>query len=160
MRRISTATLLLLTLCAFCMLAPKRTWAGDDFNNIVHQIESQYHVHQNYHFLMGFAGMVVKCSSHFTGVKNLKMAIFDDQHLVASDGSIDEVIQAAGKSGWTPLIRSYSRRTGEHTYIYAQNGDNDMKLLMVVMDPDDTVIMQVKINPRKLSQFINQHEHQ
>lgn len=159
MRKIRTVALFILALFGFSMLAPERSWAVDDFNNIVHQIESQYHVHRNYHFLMGFAGMVVKCSSHFTGVKNLKMAIFEDP-LSATDGGIDEVIQAAGKSGWEPLLRSYSRRSGEHTYIYAQSGDNDMKLLIVSMDRDDTVVMQVKINPTKLSQFISQHEHQ
>ena len=147
-----------LALCLFFILAQRRSWAEDDFGNIVHHIESQYHVHRNYRFLMAFAGVVVKCSS-FTGVKGFKAAIFENQHLFASepDSGIDAVIQAAGKSGWQPLIKSYSRRTGEHNYIYAQSGGKDIKLLIVSVEPSEAVVMQVKINPNKLSEFINEH---
>ncbi|HEY6251661.1 MAG TPA: hypothetical protein VI685_17015 [Candidatus Angelobacter sp.] len=157
MKRIRTAPLLL-TFCVFALLAQGRSWAGDEFNNIVHHIESHYHVHRNYRFLMAFAGVVVKCSS-FTGVKGFKAAIFENQHLFASesDAAVDEVIQGAGKSGWQPLIRSYSRRTGEHNYIYAQNHGKDLKLLIVNVEPNEAVVVQVKINPNKLSQFINEH---
>ncbi|HLJ30325.1 MAG TPA: hypothetical protein VKY85_26710 [Candidatus Angelobacter sp.] len=156
--RTTAGVTLFLALCTFSMLAQERSWAEDDFNNIVHHIESQYHVHRNYRFLMAFAGVVVKCSS-FTGVKGFRAAIFENQHLFSSepDARVDEVIQAAGKSGWQPLIRSYSRRTGEHNYIYAQSRGKDVKLLIVNVEPNEAVVAQVKINPDKLNQFINEH---
>lgn len=133
---------------------------ADDFGRIVGHIEAEYQVHRNYRFLMSFAGVVVKCT-HMDGVKAFKMAIFEDQHLSGTemDDRLDELVRRAGSSGWQPLVRSFSRRSGEHTYIYAKADGNDMKLLLVNVEPNEAVVMQVKINPKKLSDFVNEHEH-
>lgn len=121
-------------------------------------IEAQYHVHRNYRFLMSLAGVVVKCS-HLGGVKVFKAAIFEDQQLPGSDldTRLDDVIQRAGASGWQPLVKSFSRRSGEHNYIYAQAKGKDLSLLLVSVEPDEAVVLQVKIDPVKLSDFINEH---
>jgi hypothetical protein len=157
MNRIKTccATLLLLCICGW--LVPDAA-AVDDFGAIVHQIETQYHVHRNYRFLMAFTGVAVKLTS-FTGVKGFKAAIFENQHLFQSqpDDQLDEVMQSAGKSGWQPLVRSFSRRTGEHNYIYIKGASKDLKVLVVSVEPGETVVAQVKINADKLSGFINEH---
>src|SRR5215472_3018362 len=42
---------------------------ADDFGKIIHSIESNYHVHRNYRFVMGFAGFMVKCAGGFAGVR-------------------------------------------------------------------------------------------
>lgn len=149
---------LLLIIFGFFALAENLN--ADDFGRIVRHIEAEYHVHRNYRFLMSFAGVVVKFT-HLGGVKVFKMAIFEDQHLSATelDNRLDELVQQAGSSGWRPLVRSLSRRSGEHTYIYAKADGNDMKLLLVSVEPDEAVVMQVKIDPQKLSDFINEHEH-
>ena len=93
------------------------------------------------------------------GVKVFKAAIFKDQHLSRTelDNRLDELVQRAGSSAWQPLVRSFSRRSGEQTYIYAQASGNDMKLLLVSVEPNEAVVMQVKIDPVKLSDFINEH---
>ncbi len=57
--------------------------AADDFGDIVHHIEAEYHVHRNHRFFMAFAGMVVRCS-HLGGAKDFKAAIFENQHLSGS----------------------------------------------------------------------------
>jgi hypothetical protein len=147
---------LLLILCGLFSLAD--TMYADDFGRIVRHIEAQYHVHRNYRLLMAFAGVVVKCT-HIGGVKVFKAAIFEDQHLSGTelDNRLDELVQRAGSSGWQPLVRSFSRRGGEHTYIYAQASGNDMKLLLVSVEPDEAVVMLMKIDPVKLSDFINEH---
>ena len=147
---------LLFSIAAFFLLAA--TARADDFGRIVGHIERQYHVHRNYRFLMSFAGVVVKCS-HVAGVKTFKAAIFEDQHLPGSelDTRLDELIERAGASGWTPLVKSVSRRSGEHTYIYAQPKGKDLSLLLVSVEPDEAVVMQVKIDPAKVNDFINEH---
>ena len=152
-----TAGLLLIIFGFFALAENLR---ADDFGRIVRHIEAEYHVHRNYRFLLSFAGIVVKCT-HVAGVKVFKMAIFEDQHLSGTelDNQLDELLQGAGSSGWQPLVRSFSRRSSEHTYIYAKADGNDMKLLLVSVEPDEAVVMQVKINPQKLSDFINKHEH-
>lgn len=147
---------LLLILCGFFSMA--ENMYADDFGRIVRHIEAEYHVHRNYQFLMAFAGVVVKCT-HMGGVKVLKVAIFEDQHFSGTglDNRLDELVQRAGSSGWQPLVRSFSRRSGEQTYIYAHPSGKDMKLLLVSVEPNEAVVMQVKIDPVKLSDFINEH---
>lgn len=147
---------LLLILWGFFSLA--ENMYADDFGRIVRRIEAEYHVHRNYRFLMAFAGVVVKCT-HVGGVKVFKAAIFEDQHLSGTelDNCLDELVQRAGSSAWQPLVRSFSRRSGEQTYIYAQASGNDMKLLLVSVEPNEAVVIQVKIDPVKLSDFINEH---
>ena len=148
-----TAGLLLIILGFFALAENLR---ADDLGKIVRHIEAEYHVHRNYRFLMSFAGVVVKCT-HMGGVKVFKMAIFEDQHLSGTE--LDELVQQASSPSWQPMVKSFSRRGGEHTYIYAKAEGNDMKLLLMSVEPDETVVMQVKINPEKLSDFINKHEH-
>jgi hypothetical protein len=63
-------------------------------------------------------------------------------------------------SGWQPLIQSWDRHSGERTYIYAQevsskNG-KDMKLLLVSLESNEAVVLQVKVDPKKLDEFIEE----
>lgn len=141
------------------LLLPQNTKA-DDFSTIVHHIEAQYHVHRNHRFLMSFAGVVVKCS-HLAGLKAFKAALFEE-HLSAPelDASLDDLVERASASGWQPLVKNVSRRRGEHTYIYAQTTGKDLKLLLVSVEPEEAVVMQLKLDPVKLSDFINEHTGQ
>jgi hypothetical protein len=139
-------------------LAPSQVRA-DDFGKIVHQIETKYQIHRKYRFVMGFAGVLVKCSSPFTGVKGLKMALFEDHPFAANpDSNLDEVIQSAGDHGWQSIIKSYSRHSDEHAYIYARQEGKDLKLLVVSVEPGEAAVIQVKINPNKLARFLDKYE--
>ena len=156
-------------LVAAALLAPQQAFAEDDFGRIVKHIETQYHVHRQHRFVMGMAGFVVRVW-HVAGVKNLKGAIFEDQQFAntGSDTRFDEIVRAALDSGWQPMIQTWDRRSGEHTFIYAQNiyAQNlgrDMKLLVVNLEPSEAVVLQVKIDPVKLSDFVSEagmgHRH-
>jgi hypothetical protein len=144
------------TCCVVVTLWPRAVFAGDDFNNIVRHIESQYHVHRSYPFLIGLAGLVAQAWPG-TGVKDVKIALFEDQHLLqtASDSELDELVQAAGNSGWQPLVKSYSRRSGDHSYIYAKPEGRYLSLLIVNVEPSEAEVVQVKIDPSKLEEFLN-----
>jgi hypothetical protein len=149
---------LICLLLGLSSLVPDAQAAGDDFNDIVHHIEAEYHVHRSYPFLMAFAGFVAKCS-HVAGVKGFKMALFEDQTLpgIELDRRLDEIVQSAGRSGWQPLIKSVSRRTGEHDYIYVRGNSKDLTMLMVDVERKEAAVLEVRINADKLSQFINEH---
>src|SRR5262249_46845732 len=123
---------------------------------IVHHIEARYHVHRNHRFILGFAGLVVKFW-HVAGVKSVKVALFENQRIAGSgsDAELDEIVQAAGGSGWQPGVRSFARKSGEHTYVYARYVGNDLKLLVVNVEPSEAVVAQVKLNPDKFIQFID-----
>lgn len=149
--------LVLFALLAFTAQAAVAT-ARDEFGEVVEHIESHYHVHRNYRFLMGFAGLVVNVS-HIGGVRTMKMAIFEDQHLQGSgsDNEFDEVMRKTLKSGWRPVVHTWSRRTGEHTYIYARGDGRELKILLANVEPSEAVVMQLKVDPEKFESFINEH---
>lgn len=140
----------------FCFALPAQA-ATDDFGRIVHHIEAQYHVHRQHRFAMGLAGFVFKFY-HFAGVKSLKGAIFENQPFVnaGSDRKFDEIVRAAMDSGWQPMVQSWDRSSGERTYIYEQDLGRDMKVLIVSLEPDEAVVLQVKINPEKFNEFVRE----
>jgi hypothetical protein len=161
-RHFSTA-IGLLALATFFSL-PQKASAKDDFGKIVNHIETQYHVHRQHRFVMGLAGFAVKFW-HFAGVKSLKGAIFENQQFVnaASDTRFDEVVRGAMESGWQPMVQEWDRHSGERTYIYAQNLGKDLKVLVVALESNEAVVIQVKVNPDKLKEFITEagvgHRH-
>jgi hypothetical protein len=136
---------------------PAQAAARDDFGKIVHHIEVNYHVHRQHRWVMGLAGLTVKVW-HVAGVKSFKGAIFENQPFVnaASDTRFDEVVRAAMDSGWQPLVQSWDRHTGERTYIYAQDLGKDMKVLVVNLESNEAVVLQVKVDPKKLNDFIEE----
>lgn len=152
--------LLSLALTAALFVTPQPAFAKDDFGKIVHHIESNYQTHRRYRWVMGLAGFTVKFW-HVAGVKNFKGAIFEDCNFAGSgtDTRFDEVVRAAMDSGWQPMVQSYDRRSNERTYIYAQNLGKDMKLLVVNLEPTEAVVIQVKVNPDKLTDFVNEASH-
>jgi hypothetical protein len=151
-----TFTLVCLMLAGLFTTA-QNAFARDDFGKIVHHIEINYHVHRQHRWVMGLAGFTVKFW-HIGGVKSLKGAIFENQPFVnaASDTRFDEVVRAAMDSGWQPLVQSWDRHTGERTYIYAQDLGKDMKVLLVNLESNEAVVLQVKVDPKKLNDFIEE----
>ena len=142
---------------AASLAAPQRASAKDDFGKIVHHIETQYHVHRQHRWVMGLAGFTVKFW-HFAGIKSFKGAIFENQPFVnaASDTRFDEIVRAAMDSGWQPMVQSWDRHTGEKTYIYAQDLGKDLRVLVVNLEPNEAVVLQVKVDQKKLGDFIQE----
>ncbi|MBZ5508903.1 MAG: hypothetical protein LAO78_25875 [Acidobacteriia bacterium] len=151
------------SLAVACMIAtslfaaPSRAFAKDDFGKIIQHIETNYHVHRQHRWVMGLAGFTVKFW-HFAGVKSLKGAIFENQQFVnaASDTRFDEIVRAAMNSGWQPMVQSWDRHSGERTYIYAQDLGKDLKLLVVNLEANEAVVLQVKVDAKKLGDFIQE----
>ena len=131
-----------------------------EFGLLVHHLESTYHAKRSHRFLMGFAGLVVRVWRPY-GVRGFKMALFEDQDFSAARSNLDfaAVVRAGLREGWQPLVRVYSRRDGERTIIFAQPAGNDIKLLIATVEPSEAVVMQMKINPDKLSESIDHRSH-
>jgi len=155
-RNSRTFTFACLVVAAFLMPA-QSAFARDDFGRIVHHIEVNYHVHRQHRWVMGLAGFTVMFW-HIAGVKSFKGAIFENQPFVnaASDTRFDEVVRAAMDSGWQPMVQSWDRHSGERTYIYAQDLGKDMKVLVVSLESNEAVVLQVKVDPKKLNDFIEE----
>ena len=145
-------------LLVFLSLSSATAVAEDDFGQIVHEIEVRYHVHRNFRFLMGLAGLTVRVT-HVAGAKNLKAALFADQHFDATGAELDELVMSMGSRGWQPLVRSFDHRSGEHTFIYARGTGNDLRVLLVTVERNDGVVMEMTVNQKRLLELIDRHQH-
>jgi hypothetical protein len=152
----------LLLVAALALLSNAASASDQLFDNVVRHIETHYQVHREGRFVMAFAGLAIK-STHMAGVKNFKVAIFENQRFVnsESDTQFEQVVRSAlnEEKGWQPVVQNFSHRTGERTYIYAQYLGKDMKLLVATVESNEAVVMQVKLNPDKMAAFIDENSH-
>ena len=163
--KLNVFAVLFLTACVAFACGTDTAYAYDDFGRMVHHIEATYHVHRSHRFLLGCAGFVVKFW-HVGGVKSLKLAAFEDQQFTVhqDDGKIDEIARHAIENGWQPVVQSFSHRSGEHNYVLARTEGKDLKLLILNLESNEANVVQVKVDPKKLDQFldenvINHHQH-
>ncbi|HEV2350354.1 MAG TPA: hypothetical protein VG028_10970 [Terriglobia bacterium] len=128
-----------------------------EFGVLVHYVESHYHVHRQYRFLMGFASLTVDIVRPY-GVKGMKLALWENGKITSPKDDLDfpAVVKAGLAGGWQPMVRVWSRRDGERTVIFAKPDGKNMKLLVATVDQEDAVVIQLKINPDQLSRCIDE----
>jgi hypothetical protein len=156
--KLNTFAAIFLAACVAFSLGTDTAFAYDDFGRMVHHIESTYHAHRSHRFIMGFAGLVVKCW-HVGGVKSFKAAIFENQNFMKTgdDTKIDAIARHAEEDGWQPMVRSFSRRSGEHNYIFVRTEGKDLKMLILNLEQNEANVIQVKVDPQKLDEFMEEN---
>jgi Ca-activated chloride channel family protein len=129
--------------------------AGDDpYARVVEHIEKQCHAKKMNVPFLGVANFILKFW-HPAGVKNVKVAIFHDQDLTKSaNESFESVLHKAVGTDWSPMVQVYSRKKNESTYIYYSDPGKDMKFLVVNVQKTEAVVAQVKFEPQKLVEFV------
>jgi hypothetical protein len=160
---VSRAAIALVALGLLGFALPPSARAGDkEFGLLVRYVESHYHAHRSHRFLLGFASFAVNVVRPY-GVRGMKLALWENQHFAALDGAdadFPDVVHAGLDEGWQPMVRVWSRRSGEHTVVFAKPEGNDMKLLVATVESDEAVVVQMRINPDKLSKCIDEWSHE
>jgi VWFA-related protein len=128
---------------------------SDPFAEAVSHIERQYHARQTHVPLLGLANFVLKFW-HPAGVKNIKLAVFQNQSFTSGTAGpdFDKNFRSAVGAEWQPIVQVYSREKNERTYIYHSDPGKDMKILVVNLSAKDAVVAQVKFEPEKLAEFM------
>lgn len=140
----------------FLSLIYTKTEARDnEFGALVKHIESHYRAKRTRLPFLGLAGLIVKVV-HPAGVKGFKLAVFEDQDFSrgVEDSTFESVMSRALGNRWQPLVRVYSRKTGERTYIYAKESGKDLELMVATLEAREAVVMQVKLNPETLAKWL------
>src|SRR4051812_13798538 len=105
--------------------------AGDrEFDAVVDHIKQEYHGKREGGFALGIARLAM----HFAkpaGVKSFKFAIIDQLTGPADDGRLDRVLKEKLSADWHPLVRVYSRKEREQTFIYVRPSGDDMEVFVV-----------------------------
>jgi VWFA-related protein len=151
-----TKVAMVLALAAFAVLCvPMAHAASDPYSKVVENLETQYHAKRKHIPLLGVGNFVLKFW-HPAGVKNVQVAVFDDAELYGETkgNHFDSVVKAAAGGQWRPVVREFSRKDNQWVYIYYSGEGKDAKVLVVSLDPKDAIVAQVKFDPMKLAEFI------
>jgi len=103
---------------------------------------------------LGLANFVVKVG-HPAGTSDMKLAIFERGDLEAP--RFTSLTDSAVGGSWKPMIHVRSK-DGESTNIYARTDGKHLNLLITTLDDDDATLIQVRIEPQALMQFIDDHD--
>ncbi len=141
-------------------LASGPALAGDkSFSTVVKHIKSNYNGKQQSFFgMMMFARMAVKMIKP-AGVKNFKVVLL--RELDYSRGprpgqsEFHSFIRSKIEPVWSPLVQFSSPREKQWTYVYVLHEKEDLKILVVTMQRAEAVVVQAKVSPEKLIEFMN-----
>jgi len=161
---VSRAAIAVLAFGLLGLALPSSARGGDkEFGLLVRYVESHYHAHRSHRFLLGFACFAVNLAARPEGVRGMKLALWENQNFAASEGTdadFPDVVHAGLDEGWQPIVRVWSRRSGERTVVFAKPVGDDMKLLVANVESDEAVVVQMRINPDKLSKCIAEWSHE
>jgi hypothetical protein len=137
-------------------LTESAVFAGDDpYGRLLKNLENNYHGKRTPVPFLGVANFVLKFW-HPAGVKSLKLAVFEDLSPAGESGgpSFDSALKLSAGSDWQPVVRVYSRVDHQWVYVYMLEEGKDVKILVASHGQREGVVAQVKFNPDKLAEFI------
>ncbi|HLG15236.1 MAG TPA: hypothetical protein VJH03_12135 [Blastocatellia bacterium] len=135
--------------------------SADDrgFNSLVGYLKTNYGAKRQGSFgMVTFARFFVKVVKP-AGVKDFKLSMLRELDYSREPrpeaGSFHTFVHGVLSKDWQPLVRYYSRRSNQWTYVYVQELKKDMKLLVLTMQQREAYVVQVKFSPEKLIAFMN-----
>jgi len=143
-----------LLLAALLLLATTPLYAGFD------QIESALRAQlgaPTYVPLMGVVRLVTWVI-HPKGVHDIRLAVFEGKRGAIDGKEIEAVVAREVPRGFAPLVRTRSNRTGEWAFVYARPRGERIELFVVSHDREDTVLVQVDVDPDVVMREINRPE--
>ncbi len=144
-------------LAAMLVLAASAAFAADaGFDRLVKAVETQFEVRHTNVPLMGLANFVLKVARP-AGTSGMKLAIFEDLRIPddADPYELDRMMERVS-AGLRPIIRVYSRRDHELTYIYAGESGKTTKMLIATFSREDAVVVEMKVNLERLARMLNE----
>jgi hypothetical protein len=150
--------ILALLLLAVLLQPARIDFAEDrDFSRLVREMESRFHAKRTHVPLFGVAKPAIKAVR--PGSKSLEMAIFEDQDFSILKSK--EFVELAGKAlgpDWHLLLQVVSRRDDEQTFIYVREAGDYYKLITATLEPNQAVLVEVKLNSNDLLKLIDDPE--
>ena len=139
MKRTLVASALLL--CSIAVATPARA----DFQDIVRAIEQKGDVHRAWIPFFWIGRLAVRMHA-VEGVSDIQLATFEKNRLSVSD--LDTIVRSNRQERWQPIVVATSSRDREQTYIYSRPDKDQLQLLIVARDREDTTVVQLRIEPK------------
>lgn len=127
-----------------------------DFRSVARALDSHPGVERISIPFLGLARIAVWVASP-EGVHDFQLATFEGAEKL--DGrQLQQMLERHAGEGFRPLVRSWSRKKGEWSFIYAKPKSNGRTELMVLAhDSDETVLVRVDVNADVVARHI-EHE--
>ncbi len=132
----------------------------DPYKTMINHLKKRYNAKQmRLPFVIGLASFGARLYTKGE-VKGLKVAIFKEQNFSEpiTDPGFESVFKSFDAS-WMPMIRFYSRKQMQRTYLYAKEVGKDFQVMITALQPDNAVVVTVKLNPEQLNKFIENHNN-
>lgn len=131
--------------------------AGDNsYRRIVKDLRFQYGATEDSLYGAGVVGGLAVALIRPAGVSNMTFTILRGlDQFRKSDRDFNQIVRSAVEPTWRPLVMYSSPGEREWTHVYAQPDGSHIKLLVVARTRSDAVVVQARIDPDRLSAFID-----
>lgn len=125
-----------------------------DFGSMARAIDAQRGVRRVWIPFFGIARTFVRVVDP-QGVHDIQLAVFEGNNSLNAQQLGDLMRQHAG-NGFRPLVKAYSKRSGEWSYIYAKPaGKNRFELMILTADKGETVLIRVEVDAEVLARELD-----
>lgn len=131
--------------------------AGDSsYRRIVSQLRSEYRATEQSLYGAGVLGELAVALIRPAGVSKANFTILKELGVPRSHVTdFNRVVRSAVEAKWRPLVVHSSPLRSEWTHIYSQPDGKHIKLLIVNRARSDAFVAEVRIDPDRLSAFID-----
>lgn len=122
-----------------------------DFASIARAIDGHHGVKRVTIPFLGLA-RVVLWVAHPEGVHDFQLATFEGGHNI-DPAELQGILVSQMEPGYKPLVRVWSRRSKEWSFIYAKPAENGTRIELMVLthDNSDTVLVRVDVDANVLA---------
>lgn len=132
--------------------------SGGGFDAVVRGIETRYHAHANKIPFMGLISLVAGHATH-GGVRGIHVAEIEHLDSPVDGTELNALVAQRMGAGWERIVRDTSRSGDEQSLIYVKPQGDRLGMLVVDLDHAEMDVVQISINPDKLSDEITEHRH-
>ena len=132
--------------------------SGGGFDAVVRGIETRYHAHANKIPFMGLISLVAGHATH-GGVRGIHVAEIEHLDSPVDGTELNALVAERMGAGWERIVRDTSRSGDEQSLIYVKPQGDRLGMLVVDLDHAEMNVVQISINPDKLSDEITEHRN-
>lgn len=125
-----------------------------DFGSMARAIDGQRGMRRVWIPFFGIARTFVRIVDP-QGVHDVQLAVFEGTGQLNAQQLGDLMRQHVGK-GFRPLVRAYSKKSGEWSFIYAKpTAKNRFELMILAAEKDETVLVRVEVDAEILARELD-----
>ncbi|HEY0144251.1 MAG TPA: hypothetical protein VGF48_25420 [Thermoanaerobaculia bacterium] len=125
-----------------------------DFGSMARAIDSQRGIRRVWIPFFGLARTLVRVADP-QGVHDVQLAVFEGNGKLNAKQLGELMRQHVGK-GFRPLVRAYSKKSGEWSFIYVKpTVKNRFELMILAADQGETVLVRVEVDAEVLARELD-----